>query len=76
MISTYSQAIEVVEDFSNKINEMDRAFCRRGGHPDEAWWVTDKVLLEKLIRVQKAVLGLRNDLLEKKLKEEDEERSN
>lgn len=69
MITNYTEAVDATTKFYNQISEMDRALCRKGGHPDDAQNVTDRFLLEKLIQVQRAVLSLQYTLLEKEHQE-------
>ena len=52
MIKTYDDAISEVMEFDAKIREMDRALCRQGGHPDQANWIVDRILYERLVKLQ------------------------
>ena len=58
MIQSYNDAIKAVKEFQTKLREMDTAFCRKGGHPDEAWWITDQQLHHKLSQTQEALNNL------------------
>lgn len=51
MIQNKEDAITAVKEFGEQVKQMDRALCRRGGHPDEAWWITDQPLHERLVRM-------------------------
>ena len=68
MIQTYRDAIKAVKEFQIKLREMDTAFCRMGGHPDQAWWITDEQLHYTLSQTQEALNNL-IDWLEIKEKE-------
>ena len=69
MIKTYTEAVDAFMEFYNKLGEMDRAFCRQGGHPDVAMNVTDKFLQDELIKAQDALRRLKYILLERWHKE-------
>lgn len=51
MIQNKEDAITAVKEFGEQVKEMDWVLCRRGGHPDEAWWITDQPLHERLVRM-------------------------
>ena len=53
--NTYEDARNELTAWLRVISRIDRALCRRGGHPDEAWWIDDRPLHEALIGVHSAI---------------------
>lgn len=51
MINNKEDAIKAVREFGDQVRQMDQVLCRKGGHPDESWWITDQPLHERLVRM-------------------------
>ena len=53
--NTYEDARNELTAWLRVISRIDRSLCRRGGPPDEAWWIDDRPLHEALIGVHNAI---------------------
>ena len=58
--NTYEDARNELTAWLRVASRIDLALCRRGGHPDEAWWITDRPLHEALIGVHNAIVRALN----------------
>lgn len=70
MVQNCEEALKSVDEFRYNVREMDRVLCRKGGHPDEAWWITDQPLHDRLMRMLDDLNNLEGWLSRKKREEE------